>query len=62
MREIVYRRFASLLESGSFNSYEAICRTLRVCPDDLDELLFCELGFTGDQLFNYYFGIQSENY
>lgn len=62
MRNNTYLRFASLLQSGSFSSYEAICRALRVCPDDLDELLLDELGYDGQQVFNYYFGIQSENY
>ncbi|MBO4670866.1 MAG: hypothetical protein J5640_03375 [Bacteroidales bacterium] len=62
MRKNTYPRFASLLEGGSYSSYEAICRALRVCPDDLDELLLGELGCTGSELFNYYFGIQCEIY
>jgi len=62
MRKNTYRRFESLLEGGSFTSYEAICRALRTSPDDLDELLSDELGFTGEELFNYYFGIQYEIY
>ena len=62
MRKKTYRRFASLLEGGSYSSYEAICRALRTSPDDLDELLFDELGCTGRELFNYYFGIQYEIY
>ena len=62
MKEDTYIRFASLLQGGSFSSYEAICRALRVCPDDLDELLVGELGYDGRQGFDYYFGIQCENY
>ncbi|MBR4808852.1 MAG: hypothetical protein IK031_01060 [Bacteroidales bacterium] len=50
----VYIRFASLLQTGLYSSYEQICRALRVCPDDLDELLLAELGYTGDQVFDYF--------
>lgn len=56
MRATTYQRFYSLLTSGSYDSYEAICRRLRVCPDDLDEVLMDDLGCTGAQVFDYYFG------
>ena len=56
MKDKNYTRFATLLESGEFDSYEAICRRLKVCPDDLDEALMAELGYTGEQVFDYYFG------
>jgi len=61
MNNSTYTRFASLLQTGTYNSYEQICRALHVCPDDLDELLFAELGYTGTQLVDY-FGNQQENY
>ena len=62
MRERVYERFESLLESGTFSSYEAICKRLGICPDDMDELLMQELGCTGVQVFDYYFGNRCKNY
>ena len=59
---MIYTQFATLLESGEFDSYEAICRHLSVCPDDLDEILLAELGYTGDQVFDDYFGNRCKNY
>ena len=56
MKEKVYERFASLLETGTCSSFEAVCRRLGVCPDDMDELLFRELGYFGTQVFDDYFG------
>jgi hypothetical protein len=47
----IYTRFASFLQTGLYSSYEQICRALHVAPDDLDELLLSNLGYTGDQLF-----------
>ncbi len=61
MKTKIYTRFASLLQTGLYPSYEQICRALRVCPDDLDELIFSELGYTGAELVDY-FGNQRENY
>jgi len=60
MNHTVYTRFASLLQTGTYTSFEAICRALRVCPDDLDELIFSEMGYTGRELVDY-FGNQQEN-
>ena len=54
MNSTVYTRFASLLQTGSYSGFEAICRALRVCPDDLDELIFSELGYTGSELVDYF--------
>lgn len=54
MNTRIYTRFASLLQTGLYSSYEQICRVLRVCPDDLDEHIFSELGYTGSQLFDYF--------
>ncbi len=62
MKPDIYTRFASLLQTGSFDSYESVCRRLHVCPDDLDELLFSELGYTGEQVFYEYFGNRCKNY
>lgn len=62
MKASIYQRFYSLLQTGSYTSYEGICRSLRVCPDDLDELLLNELGYTGMQVFECYFGNRSKNY
>ena len=61
MKTKIYRRFISLLQTGSYDSYELICRALRVCPDDLDETIFAELGYSGVQVFDY-FGNQREIY
>lgn len=61
MNNTVYTRFASLLQTGLYTGYEQICRALRVCPDDLDELIYSELGFTGSQVVDY-FGKEQENY
>ena len=55
-------RFAGLLESGSCSSYEEACLRLRLCPDDLDEELMHELGYTGEQVFDDYFGNRCKNY
>ncbi|MBQ9462305.1 MAG: hypothetical protein IJU68_01440 [Bacteroidales bacterium] len=62
MTEKVYSEFASLLETGRFDSYEAICTQLKVCPDDLDEMLMDELGYTGSEVFDEYFGNRCKNY
>jgi len=62
MKEKIYSQFAVLLESGSFDSYEQICGQLRVCPDDLDDTLIKELGYTGQQVFDEYFGNRCKNY
>ena len=62
MREKVYERFESLLESGTYGSYEAVCRRLHICPDDMDEKLMEELGYSGEQVFDYYFGNRCKNY
>lgn len=62
MKENCYEKFAALLESGEFDSYEAVCRHLGVCPDDMDETLMAELGYTGAQVYDEYFGNQCENY
>lgn len=62
MRANTYPRFLSLLEGGSYSSFEAVCRALCAAPDDLDELLQRELGYSGEQVFNYYFGIRCKNY
>ena len=59
MNYSVYTRFASLLQTGIYSSFESICRALRVCPDDLDELIYSELGCTGRELVDY-FGNQQE--
>ena len=62
MTEKTYSEFERLLETGGFDSYESICRHLHVCPDDLDETLMKELGYTGEQVFDDYFGIRCKNY
>jgi hypothetical protein len=62
MTEKLYSEFEKLLETGSFHSYEGICRHLHVCPDDLDEALMKDLGYTGQQVFDEYFGIRCKNY
>lgn len=62
MKTTTYRRFASLIQTGSYDSYESICRRLHVCPDDLDEALLSELGYTGSQVFDDYFGNRCKNY
>ena len=62
MNEQIYRRFESLLQTGSFDCFEDICLRLGVCPDDMDELLMHELGSTGTQVFDDYFGIRCKNY
>ena len=61
MNNTVYTRFTSLLQTGSYDSYEQICRVLRTSPDDLDEFIYSELGFTGAQLVDY-FGKEREIY
>ena len=61
MKTEIYTRFISLLQTGSYSSYERICRALRVSPADLDELLLAELGVAGAELFDT-FGNQQENY
>jgi len=62
MENKTYSQFATLLEAGEFDSYEAICRQIKVCPDDLDETLLSELGYTGEEVFDDYFGIRLKNY
>ena len=62
MKDKIQERFATLLESGEFDSYEAICRRLSVCPDDMDEMLLDELGYKGEQVFDEYFGNRCKNY
>ena len=62
MKDKNYTKFAGLLESGEFDSYEAICRHIGVCPDDLDETIMSELGYTGAQVFDDYFGNRCKNY
>lgn len=57
-----YSDFETLLQSGEFGSFEAICRRLRVCPDDLDETLQSELGYSGEQVMEEYFGNRCKNY
>lgn len=54
MKTKTYIRFISLAQTGSYRSYEHICRALHVCPDDLDEYLMKELGYTGTQLVDYF--------
>lgn len=54
MNTRIYTRFASLLQTGLYSDYEQICRALRVSPDDLDELIYSELGYTGAQLVDYF--------
>lgn len=61
MKTKIYTRFASLLQSGLYCSYEQICRVLRVSPDSMDEFLLSELGYTGAALLDS-FGNQRENY
>ena len=55
MKTKTYIRFASLLQTGIYNSYPSICRALGVCPDDLDELLLSETGCAGEELFGTFF-------
>ena len=63
MKEKNYNRFATLLESGQFGSFEELCGHMGVCPDDMDDVLMSELGYTGEQVFdNYYFGNRCKNY
>ena len=62
MKDKTYYEFAKLLEHGGFDSYEDICRSLGVCPDDLDEILVQELGFCGEQVFDEYFCNRYKNY
>ena len=62
MKERVYKKFEQLLESGRYGSFEAVCRAMWLCPDDVDEFLRAELGYSGEQVFNYYFGNRCKNY
>lgn len=62
MKESLYSEFASHLEMGGFDSYEALCRSMKVCPDDLDEVVLGETGYTGQQVFDEYFGNRCKNY
>ena len=62
MREKVYKQFETLLESGRYSSFESVCRAMGLAPDDVDEFLMAELGYSGEQVFNYYFGIRCKNY
>lgn len=62
MKNKIYTEFAALLQDGGFDSYEAICRHLKVCPDDLDDTLVNELGYTGEQVFDELFGNRCKNY
>lgn len=62
MREMIYKRFEALLETGSYGSFEAICKRLGVSPDDMDEVLIAELGYSGEQVFDDYFGNRCKNY
>ena len=62
MREKVYKQFETLLESGRYSSFESVCRAMGLAPDDVDEFLMAELGYSGEQVFNYYFGNRSKNY
>jgi len=62
MKDNIFEKFATLLQSGEFDSYEAVCRQLRVCPDDMDETIMSELGYTGEQVFDEYFGNRCKNY
>ena len=62
MKELTYQRFEALLQTGTYNSFEEICLHLGVCPDDMDEVLMRELGCTGNQLYDDYFGNRYKNY
>ena len=62
MREKNYNEFENLLRTGGAESYEALCRKIKVHPDDLDEVLLRELGYTGEQVFDEYFGNRCKNY
>jgi len=47
----IYGRFVrTVLEGGDLRDYHSICRSLHVHPDDLNEILESELGYTGDEL------------
>ncbi len=59
MKTKTYIRFCSLLQTGLYDSYPAICARLGVCPDDLDEFLLSELGYTGDELFEMFWYLPS---
>lgn len=50
MKTNVYIRFCSLLQTGHYPSFTSICSRLHVSPDDLDDFLLQELGYTGDEL------------
>lgn len=55
MKDIIkiYERFARILLEGGFTQdgdYRAICRRLGIHPDDFDEFLLEETGFSGDEL------------
>ena len=62
MREKVYKQFETLLESGRYSSFESVYRAMGLAPDDVDEFLMAELGYSGEQVFNYYFGNRCKNY
>ena len=62
MREKVYKQFETLLESGRYSSFESVCRAMGLAPDDVDEFLMAELGYSGEQVFNYYFGNRCKTY
>ena len=62
MKAKKYSDFEALLQSGEYHSFEAVCRRLRLCPDDLDETLTSELGYTGDEVMEEYFGNRCKNY
>ena len=62
MREKVYKQFETLLESGRYSSFESVCRAMGLAPDDVDEFLMAELGYSGEQVFYYYFGNRCKNY
>ena len=62
MKEQTYQRFEAMLQTGTYNSFEDICLRLGVAPDDMDETLMRELGCTGMQLYEEYFGNRCKNY
>ena len=56
-----YERFGRWLErhgpEDASRGFRAVCREVRVCPPDLDEVLIRETGMSGDEILDIYFGI-----
>lgn len=55
--EKIYERFGVLMESRAVlehpgMDYNGVCRMLRVCPAELEEILWRELGMTGQEVFD----------